>query len=351
MKSTSITWFLAVASTLSVVLVFSAVPSYADHITGHDTVARDGIKGLDERVWNLETALPGINLLITGLQSQIDALPSGGGVPSVKNVDCPVDSLQDAVEAAVPGDIINVTGTCNEQIVITTNKLTIDGGGTAVIDGDTPVVIPVTTSLVQVRSDNVTIRGLIIQDSIRHGITFKGHNGVLESSIIEYNANLGIAINDNGHARIGASRTNHTPAGESGSEGNIIRYNGTNGININFAGSAKIFHNKVNNNGGSGIRITVVGSADLDGNVIIDNTRDGIFLRSNSAVRLANNTAHGRLFPGVASENNLIQGNDKGVECQNGSALEGKAPNFGTGNTNGNTDIGSSCVERVSSFP
>ena len=72
----------AVAAAFSAIFVVTAVPAYAGHEAGHDAVARDGIKGLDERLWNLETLrLPGIDALLIDLQTQIDALGGGGGDP------------------------------------------------------------------------------------------------------------------------------------------------------------------------------------------------------------------------------------------------------------------------------
>jgi nitrous oxidase accessory protein NosD len=64
------------------------------------------------------------------------ALPSAEAV--MINVDCDTGGvLQTAINAASPGDIISVTGTCNENVTIPPPKtaLTLDGGGTATIKG------------------------------------------------------------------------------------------------------------------------------------------------------------------------------------------------------------------------
>ena len=45
--------------------------------------------------------------------------------PNVRNVDCPKQSLGDAVAKADPGDTLLVTGICHERVVITTDRLTI----------------------------------------------------------------------------------------------------------------------------------------------------------------------------------------------------------------------------------
>src|SRR5512132_2828980 len=56
----------------------------------------------------------------------------GATVPVI----CPTGSLQNAINNAQPGDVIQVSGTCNENILIRNEKqrITIDGGGTATIN-------------------------------------------------------------------------------------------------------------------------------------------------------------------------------------------------------------------------
>ena len=44
-------------------------------------------------------------------------------------------TLTEALRKAKPGDTLQVTGTCHERVTITTDRLTLDGGGSAVLDG------------------------------------------------------------------------------------------------------------------------------------------------------------------------------------------------------------------------
>ena len=41
----------------------------------------------------------------------------------------------EALKKAKPGDTLQVTGTCHERVTITTDRLTLDGDGSAVLDG------------------------------------------------------------------------------------------------------------------------------------------------------------------------------------------------------------------------
>ncbi len=52
------------------------------------------------------------------------------------NVDCTKDeTLTKAVARAKPDDTVQVTGTCKETVTITTDRLTLDGQGSAILDG------------------------------------------------------------------------------------------------------------------------------------------------------------------------------------------------------------------------
>jgi hypothetical protein len=52
-------------------------------------------------------------------------------------VNCSCGSLQAAIDSAVAGDVIQVSGTCNENILIRNEKqrITVDGLGSATING------------------------------------------------------------------------------------------------------------------------------------------------------------------------------------------------------------------------
>ena len=57
-------------------------------------------------------------------------------VAAIRNVDCTKgETITTALTAAVPGDTIRVTGTCRERITITTDRLTLDGQGSTILEG------------------------------------------------------------------------------------------------------------------------------------------------------------------------------------------------------------------------
>ena len=257
------------------------------------------------------------------------------------NVNCPMKSLQTAVDRANPGDTLNVSGTCNELIVVGTDGVTIDGGGAATIDGDTPAPVGGTKALLRVFASDVTIRDITVQDSPGIGITIRrSGSATIRGTIVQNNIRHGISVSRSGHARIGASSGEHDNPPTAGSEGNIIQLNGQHGIIVRLSAGARIFHNNILGNTLSGIRLAECGSADIDGNNITGNTDRGIFLSTNASVRLSDAVQHG--------EANLIAENTQGVRCRLGGALRGDPQDFGTGNPGSgdhtdDTDISGSC--------
>lgn len=248
------------------------------------------------------------------------------------------ESLQERLDnKAVNGDTVIVTGTCVERITVTIDNLTLDGGGTAVIDG---AGMGGDGTLMQIRSDNVTITGLTVRNSPGNGISVARSASVeITSSIVELSARNGILISSNAYGRIGGATGNHALAGTPGSVGNFIRNNGRNGISVGGGSAADIFHNVITGND-RGISMSAGGAADIDGNQITANDDRGISIIRNATVRLSGDRRHG--------EANLIENNNTGVRCRQGGAVGGDPQDFGVGNPGGgdhsnDTNITGSC--------
>jgi nitrous oxidase accessory protein NosD len=77
--------------------------------------------------------LLGVLAVFGGLERSVGV---AGADAAVKKVQCDKgQTLQAALQKAKPGDTLKVTGTCQERVTITTDRLTLDGGGSAVLDG------------------------------------------------------------------------------------------------------------------------------------------------------------------------------------------------------------------------
>ena len=121
-----------------------------------------------------------------------------GADSAVKKVQCDKgQTLTDALKKAKPGDTLQVTGTCQERVTITTDRLTLDGGGSAVLDGG-GVGPTESEGVVTIDgADGVTLTGLTIQKGAGEGIL--GHHGAafaVQQTTVQNNAASGIAVAD-----------------------------------------------------------------------------------------------------------------------------------------------------------
>jgi hypothetical protein len=93
---------------------------------------------------------------------------------SVHHVHCdePGQTITKALQSAQPGDTIRVWGTCEETVTITTDRVTLDGGGKAVLQGpcggQSGEVSHGLLNIVGVQG--VAIRGFTVQRSAADGI-------------------------------------------------------------------------------------------------------------------------------------------------------------------------------------
>jgi hypothetical protein len=93
---------------------------------------------------------------------------------SVHHVHCdePGQTITKALQSAQPGDTIRVRGTCAETVTITTDRVTLDGGGKAVLQGpggkQSREVSHGLLNIVGVQG--VAIRGFTVQHSAADGI-------------------------------------------------------------------------------------------------------------------------------------------------------------------------------------
>jgi hypothetical protein len=94
-------------------------------------------------------------------------------------VNCPGQTIQAALNAAGVDDTINVTGTCNENLLVDNNKMKVylEGGGTAIIHG-----VDTSRPVVDVRGKGILIEGFTITGG-RSGI--EGSNAVINNNVIQ----------------------------------------------------------------------------------------------------------------------------------------------------------------------
>ena len=279
------------------------------------------------------------------------------------NVACPVQTLQAAVDSAVAGDTIVVTGACSENVLIRNEKqrLLISGNG-ASISGSNP-----STPTLNVRGKGITIQGFIItggrdginvnrgsnaviqnniiQGTGRHGVLVDQLSfGVIISNTIQNNVNgSGIVVSESSVARIGFNLdTDGAPAG------NLIQGNGGQGIVLSRTSSARIVGNSVvANTGGDGIQVIRLSQADLARNNVINNTGHGVFVTQNSGVNLPDVPPTGSFFDDTNTSTGMNNGN--GIRCTFGGFVSGHTggPGSQLNGVAGATNIDASCPNNL----
>ena len=123
----------------------------------------------------------------------------------VIKVDCSKGkTIKDALKHADPGDTIRVTGVCHERITIKTSGLTLDGLGSAVIDGGDGSPTEFSGVITIDGVQGVKLVGLTVQNGPGEGILGRrGAAFLVERTIIQNNPNSsGIAVADHSAAEL-----------------------------------------------------------------------------------------------------------------------------------------------------
>ena len=192
--------------------------------------------------------------------------------PHTHKVDCDKNgkTLQKEVDKAHIGDTVLVEGTCNENVIISTDNLTVVADGAATIDGSGD---PDATAAVSIRASNVTLRGFTIIAARNGVILQRAGSAVIASNDISGAANHAVLVTQASYARVG---------GDSSDEGNTIHDSGR-GVTVRNGSGADIFFNTLT---GDGTPRTVV-----DGAFINDDR--GIQITDNGAADISDNTIDG----------------------------------------------------------
>lgn len=259
--------------------------------------------------------------------------------PRVFTVNCDVKpNLQKVLRKAAPGDTILVSGTCleNVEVPIEAQRITLDGQGTAVINGPDAA-----NAAVQINGRGIVLKGFtisggfdgvnvgnggsatidgnIIQQTGADGVhVAKSSEAVIVNNTIQSNAENGIHVTEASSARIGFRAGRPTATAEP----NIIQNNGGRGIRVNRSSAGRIYANTIRNNGNSGIDVRRAAFADISSNQIDGNAGDGILVNQNSAVVLGADTTED---PVADNPNGTTVPNaGVGIRCGTNSSADGR---------------------------
>ncbi len=239
-----------------------------------------------------------------------------------KKVDCDKGkSIQEALDKARDGDVIEVEGTCSENIAITKNQITLRGMNGAIIDGPDTTITTIRIEGLSVRiEDFASIRGGSYVIQVRMGGSAR-----IDDNTIEGGTKTCIKLSKTAYARI---------------RRNTIQNCSIHGINVRQSSSADIFSNTISGHGSRGIQVSATGAADIAGNTITDNGSTGIRVRRTSHIRLSDE-------PDNTLTNVLERNGRFGIRCQTNSSIAvGTAQTYGVGadaNASGDSTVSSSC--------
>ncbi|HLK36456.1 MAG TPA: right-handed parallel beta-helix repeat-containing protein [Polyangiaceae bacterium] len=264
---------------------------------------------------------------------------------SQRFVDCDRgETIQEALRTVLPGDTLFISGTCNENVTVSSptgqfNGVTFDGRGTASISG--PNTTQNTLELDGV--SNFTVRGLrisggfdglsvntgsqiavdtvVVDHAGRHGIHFQRGTTMafIINSTIQNNPQNGVIVNENSYARIGF--TSGVGASEDDTGPCVIQGNGGHGIRIQRSSSARVYTNTISHNGQNGVNIESASYAEIATNTINGNAKNGVAVTENSTLHLGNPT-------GTKTEDNpdstTVANGQFGLQAQWGSFVSGR---------------------------
>jgi parallel beta-helix repeat protein len=228
-------------------------------------------------------------------------------------------TIQEAINASNPGDIINVSkGTYYEHLTITKDRLVLAGENvsTTIIDGNQ------TRTVIEILANNVTITGFTIQGSglqypEDQGIhVYRSSNHTIVGNII-YNCHVGIRVHDSRNTRIIENTiANNSDSGiilQVNTRNTFINYNnitnnGYVGINtFAYADNNTISENTIMNNGYCGIQLYLPQWNRVYENILMFNERGVRFVGD----RTAYNTI----------SDNVIAQNEYGIDFWDNSSL------------------------------
>lgn len=275
-------------------------------------------------------AAPGNGVLFEQLQQQVDTLNAQVQALAEKvnqgdqmvEVNCPGDSIGDALAKAKPGGVltVTVTGTCPENVTIARNDVTLQGSGQVfgqiTVDG----------------AQRVVITGLTVTGP-GSGIEARGNAAInVWNATIENNAIFGLDIRQGAFAVI---------------DGNMIRFNGQCDVLVRDSGHARVLNNIVEANLPKPASCDALVGAFRDSRIRMG----GNTITNNAASGFAVDVEHGSTFR-QDQGHDTITGNVRVVNTANadfrdtdltGNVLVGESANFRTRNSliTGNVTIGS----------
>ena len=273
-----------------------------------------------------------------------DARELGDG--QVHRVNCDAgETIAGALSQAQEADTIVISGVCHERVMLNRDGITLDGGGSAVIDGGNGGSAVI---LVKGRQ-NITIKGLTVQSGL-FGLHVDGGAAVeLESVTAQDNLLATNGGNDNGGSGVVVSRGSTVVL----RGGRISGNEGRAGLLITSGSTVVASGLTVENNALQGIGVYRNSLLELSDSVVTGgHDRYAIQVWSRSAAELSGVTSTGNTGDGLAVSSESYVDFEDGAITNNGSrglvAQRGAYVEIADSTITGNaTDVDVSMLSRI----
>jgi hypothetical protein len=201
------------------------------------------------------------------------------GAFALTTVNCGIG--QTISSALAPGAVIEIKGTCKENVVITQDDVTlkrVPGSAKPRLRSKSKAN---KSAIVIDGARRVTLTGLQIVNSLNGIVATNGATFTLGGSIVKNNKEHGVVISDNARGEI---------------KNSDVEFNGADGISVQDGAHANIHDNSITDNGqatppdaGRGVVVNDGASADIKRNDITDNSSDGIGVFNGAYARVEDN--------------------------------------------------------------
>jgi Right handed beta helix region len=174
--------------------------------------------------------------------------PLANTAPGVKEVNCSAGkNITEVLAKAEPGDAIQITGTCTERLAVTTDRVTLDGQGSATLNGGGSTGGSFAGVIEIQGARGVVIKGLTVQNG-PNGIAASGGAAFyVRDSVFQNHAGSGMLI-------IG---------GSTGELTNCAMLKNGAGMNV-LTGSTVVLKGAISANGNAGNGISIGGGSMLE---------------------------------------------------------------------------------------
>ncbi|MBL8260539.1 MAG: right-handed parallel beta-helix repeat-containing protein [Candidatus Competibacteraceae bacterium] len=216
---------------------------------------------------------------------------------AVVDIDCATldQPLQTLIDAVPEDSTINLSGACQEPILITKDRIELSGGKA----GASFTFPPDTVNGLSITGRQIALKKLNVSGAKKSVVVYRTGSARIVETQISQSGSIGLEVTDSSYVRI----LNST-----------ISNSGRNGIVVRLSSSADIHNNVISHHQSHGI-VLDSSAADIDGNALSDNRNYGLLVHSNSKARLGGDNS--------AGETNRFSNNgDGGVRCDSNSTLQ-----------------------------